>query len=81
MRSASVSDLHTKTSELVRNAADGEVIVIERHGKPVAELRPAAVKRTSKRPKNFSLADDMAHIWNTFPQVSGDSGRFLEEYR
>ncbi|MFN0166214.1 MAG: type II toxin-antitoxin system Phd/YefM family antitoxin, partial [Bryobacteraceae bacterium] len=40
MRTASIRDLHIRTSELVREAADGAVIVIQRRGKPVAELRP-----------------------------------------
>jgi antitoxin (DNA-binding transcriptional repressor) of toxin-antitoxin stability system len=40
MEKASVRDLHILTSELVRDAAGGAVIVIERRGEPVAELRP-----------------------------------------
>jgi antitoxin (DNA-binding transcriptional repressor) of toxin-antitoxin stability system len=40
MRKASVRDLHIRTSELIRDAAAGVVIVIERRGEPVAELRP-----------------------------------------
>ncbi len=81
MKTASVSDLHTKTSELVRSAAEGEVIVIERRGKPIAELRPVDIKPISKRGKKFKWPADMERIWNTFPKVSGDSGRFLEENR
>ena len=40
MRKTSVRELHIHTSELVREAADGGIIVIERRGEPVAELRP-----------------------------------------
>ena len=40
MRKTSVRELHIHTSELVREAAEGGVIVIERRGEPVAELRP-----------------------------------------
>jgi antitoxin (DNA-binding transcriptional repressor) of toxin-antitoxin stability system len=40
MRKASVRHLHIRTSELIRDAAAGAVIVIERRGEPVAELRP-----------------------------------------
>ena len=36
---ASIRDLHIRTSELVSEAAAGAVIVIERGGEPVAELR------------------------------------------
>src|SRR2546430_747847 len=33
----SVRDLHIRTSELVREAAEGNVIVIERRGEPIAD--------------------------------------------
>jgi prevent-host-death family protein len=75
MRKASVRDLHIRTSELVRDAAGGEVIVIERRGEPVAELRPLS------KPKRRPQLPDMARFWTKFPNVSGDSGRFLEEDR
>ncbi len=75
MRTASVRDLHIRTSELVREAAEGAVIVIERRGEPVAELRPISKKRAKPR------WPDMKEIWRRFPSVPGDSGRFLEEDR
>ena len=75
MRTASIRDLHIRTSELVREAAEGAVIRIERRGEPVAELRPIPRKRT--RPQ----LPDMAALWRSFPSVAGDSGRFLEEDR
>jgi prevent-host-death family protein len=75
MRSASVRDLHIRTSELVRGAADGGVIVIERRGEPVAELRPLSKKRARPR------LPDLTELWQRFPAVAADSGRFLEEDR
>jgi len=75
MKRASIGDLHTRTSELVRDAAAGAVIVIERRGRPVADLRPLSRKTRKLR------FPDMARIWNTFPQLSGESARFLEEDR
>jgi antitoxin (DNA-binding transcriptional repressor) of toxin-antitoxin stability system len=75
MRKASVRDLHIRTSELLRDAANGAVIVIERRGEPVAELRPLS----KKKPK-FKLPD-MTRLWTTFPQLSGDSTQFIEEDR
>jgi antitoxin (DNA-binding transcriptional repressor) of toxin-antitoxin stability system len=75
MRRASVRDLHIRTSELVREAAGGAVIVIERRGEPVAELRP--ILKKSKRPRLPELTD----LWNRLPSVPSDSGRFLEEDR
>ena len=44
MRKASIRDLHIRTSELVREAAEGAVIQIERRGEAVAELRPLPKK-------------------------------------
>ena len=75
---ASVRDLHIRTSELVRAAAEGAVIVIERRGEPVAELRPFMKDRAKLRRQVFAR---MRRIWKEFPQVDTDSGRFLEEDR
>jgi len=75
MRRTSVRDLHIRTSELVKEASEGTVIVIERRGEPIAELRP--LTKTRPKPK----LPDMARFWKKFPKVSGDSGRFLEEDR
>jgi prevent-host-death family protein len=75
MKTASVRDLHIRTSELVREAAGGGVIVIARRGEPVAELRPI-----TKRPAKTRLPS-MAGLWRRFPSVATDSGRFLEEDR
>jgi len=75
MRKASVRDLHIRTSELVRDAAGGVTIVIERRGEPVAELRP--IQKIHSKP----VLPDMTRYWKRFPKVPGDSGRFLEEDR
>ena len=73
MRTASIRDLHIRTSELVREAADGAVI--KRRGEPVAELRAISQKRTGP------LLPDLSDLWRRFPSVPTDSGRFLEEDR
>jgi prevent-host-death family protein len=75
MRKTSIRDLHIRTSELVKEAAAGAVIVIERRGEPVAELRP--IGKVQPKPK----LPDMTRFWKKFPKVSGDSGRFLEQDR
>ena len=75
MKKASVRDLHIRTSELVREAAGGTVIRIERRGEAVAELRPI-----SKNPVRTRLPL-LTALWRRFPSVPGDSGRFLEEDR
>jgi prevent-host-death family protein len=75
MRKASVRDLRIRTSELLRDAENGEVIVIERRGQPVAELRPV-----TKKPGKLKMPD-MSRFWSEFPQVPGDSTRFISEDR
>ena len=75
MKTASIRDLHIRTSELVREAAEGEIIHIQRRGETIAELRPIEHKQT-RRPM-----PDMTEFWARSPSVPGDSGRFLEEDR
>jgi prevent-host-death family protein len=75
MKTTSVRELHIHTSALIREASEGETIVIESRGEPVAELRPLTRKPAKRK------LPDMTRFWTTFPQVSGDSGRFLEEDR
>ena len=86
MEKASVSDLHLRTSELVRAVSEGAVIVIERHGEPVAELRPVKKKNTGKTRKDWEklrakVFAEMAPIWEKMPKLDSDSGRWLEENR
>ncbi len=66
MRTASIRDLHVRTSELVAEASDPET---------VAELRPREQEPT-RRPGR-----DMTEFWARMPKVTGDSGRFLEQDR
>ncbi len=76
MATASIRDLHIRTSELVREAAAGTVIVIKRRGEPVAELRPLS-KKTATTPR----LPDLKEFWESMPSVPVESGRFLEEDR
>jgi antitoxin (DNA-binding transcriptional repressor) of toxin-antitoxin stability system len=66
MRKVSIRELHTHTSELVREAAEGAVIAIERRGESVAELRPIPAKR-KKVP-----FPDMTDLWARMPQIDSD---------
>ncbi len=75
MRTASIRDLHLRASELVRDAAEGAVIVIERRGEAVAELRPIT------RPGRQTDLPDMTRFWTTFPELSSDSSEFISEDR
>lgn len=75
MGRTSVRELHIHTSALVRQAAEGDVIVIESRGVPVAELRPLSAHRKTKR-----LPNRDAYL-SKFPAIAVDSGRILEEDR
>ena len=81
MRKASIRDLHIHTSELVRDAQDGSVIVIERRGEPVAELRaftkPVGISAEAKA----RIFAEMEKIWAKLPQSSSDSTVIVEEDR
>jgi prevent-host-death family protein len=80
MRKTSVRELHIHTSELVREAAEGGIIVIERRGEPVAELRPITAPSRLADDKKAQIFDSMQAIWARMPQVT-DSTQMLEEDR
>lgn len=74
MKTVNVRELHQRTGAIVDLVAEGHVVLIIKRGKPVAELRPTELRRRSKMP-------DLSSLLETFPTVSADSGRFLEEDR
>ena len=80
MRKASVPELHIHTSELVFEAAEGGIIVNERRGEPVAELRPITAPCGISTDSKTSIFDSMRGIWARMPQVS-DSMKMIEEDR
>ena len=80
MRKTSVRELHIHTSELVREAEEGGVIVIERRGEPVAELRPLSAPSYMPVDKKAQIFESMRLIWARMPQVS-DSTKIIGEDR
>lgn len=74
VRKASVRELHLKTSEIVKQVANGDTVVIEKHGLPIAEIRPIAEPGQGPR-----FPDREAWI-QSMPELP-DSGRILEEDR
>ena len=80
MRKTSVRELHIHTSELVREAAEGGIIVIERRGEPVAELRPITAPSRLADATKAQIFDSMQAIWARMPEVT-DSAKILEEDR
>lgn len=80
MRKTSVRELHIHTSELVREAAEGGVIVIERRGEPVAELRPITAPSRMPNDRKAQVFDSMREIWARMPEVADSTG-IIEEDR
>jgi prevent-host-death family protein len=80
MRKTSVRELHIRTSELVREAAEGGTIVIERRGEPVAELRPLTPASHMPASKKARIFASMRRTWARMPQV-GDSTDILDQDR
>jgi antitoxin (DNA-binding transcriptional repressor) of toxin-antitoxin stability system len=72
MRKATVRELHLRTSEIIRQVANGDRIVIEKRGIAVAELRPL-----SDQPQTTRMPDREKFL-ATLPRVRTDSGRMLE---
>jgi antitoxin (DNA-binding transcriptional repressor) of toxin-antitoxin stability system len=75
MKERTIRELHLRTSAIISETMVGRTVVITRRGVPVAELRPFRPKSQAR-----SLPDREAWLAR-FPQVRGDSGRFLEEDR
>ena len=73
MRTSSVRELHLKTSEILRQVVAGESFIIEKHGVPVAEIRPVSDLPHPKMP------DREAFIMS-LPETM-DSGLILEQDR
>jgi prevent-host-death family protein len=80
MKKASIRDLHIRTSELVREAAEGAVIVIEKRGESVAELRPIGTADKLTPAAKKRIFDRMARLRASMP-LSGNVDRFIEEDR
>jgi prevent-host-death family protein len=80
MRKTSIRELHIHTSELVREAAEGGIIVIERRGEPVAELRPITAPPRMPAAKKARIFASMREIWARLPQLD-DSTKIIEEDR
>jgi len=78
---ASIRDLHIRTPEKVSEAAEGCIIVIERRGEAVAELRPLsdAGKLTPDAKKRIWAQMEKARA--SMPPMPDNTTRFIEEDR
>jgi antitoxin (DNA-binding transcriptional repressor) of toxin-antitoxin stability system len=74
MRVVNVRELHLRTGAIVDLAANGTAIAVVRRGVTVAELRPASRRPAKRMPER-------ARLLSRYPELAGDSGRFLETDR
>jgi prevent-host-death family protein len=75
MRVVNVRRLHEKTGEIVDLVAEGNVVIVVKRGRRVAELRPAG------DPKEHGVLPDRSALLARFPRIEADSRRILEEDR
>jgi prevent-host-death family protein len=80
VKKASIRDLHARTSELVREASEGTVIVIEKRGEPVAELHPIVKPKELTPEARARIYKEMEKLRASMP-LAPESGRFIEEDR
>jgi prevent-host-death family protein len=73
MKSSTVRELHLKTSEILREVVAGESFIIEKHGVPVAEIRPISDRSKPRMPDREALI-------MSGPETL-DSGLILEQDR
>ena len=67
-------ELHRRTGAVVECVARGEVVVIEKRGRVVAEMRPARPSAPGFPPSHWEAL-------KRFPRFADDSGRFVSESR
>jgi antitoxin (DNA-binding transcriptional repressor) of toxin-antitoxin stability system len=75
MRVVNVRELHERTGAIVDLVAEGNVVVVVKRGRRVAELRPAEGAAHGR------TLPDRSALLARFPKLKGDSGRYLEEDR
>jgi prevent-host-death family protein len=74
MRSVNLRELHRRTGAVVEEASRGEVIVIEKRGVPVAEIRPSRRQAVGFPPEHWEFLKRL-------PKFSDDSGSLISESR
>lgn len=74
MRRVNVRELHRRTAAFVDEVARGAVLVIEKRGVPVAELRPARRAAPGFPPEHWNWL-------KRFPKLTNDSGRVISDDR
>ncbi len=75
MVTVNLAQAKARLSELVDKVEAGEEVVITRHGRPVAHMRPVA------RPRKPLPLDDLAKFRETLPQLPESSAELIRKMR
>lgn len=74
MRRLNVRELHRRTGAVIDQVSRGDVVVIEKRGVPMAEMRPV-------RPAAPGFPLGHWKALKRFPKLPDDSGRLISEDR
>jgi len=74
MRRLNVRELHRRTGAVVEQVARGDVVVIEKRGVPMAEMRPPRPAAPGFPPAHWKFLQ-------RFPKFKDDSGSLISEGR
>jgi prevent-host-death family protein len=77
MKKVSLRDLHMRTSELVQEVADGEVIIIQKRGVDVAELVPIETLTAAE----VFRERERSGYFKKLRKTKGELSRFISEDR
>jgi len=74
MRRLNARELHRHTGAVLDRVAQGEVVLIEKRGVPVAEVHPPGTAGAGFPPEHWELL-------RRYPRFTDDSGRAISEDR
>ena len=77
MKKASIRDLHMRTGALVQDAADGEVIAVEKRGVVMAELGPIRTLTTAE----VFRARERSGYFKKLRKTNSNIDRYISEGR
>lgn len=80
MSTYSIAQAKDQFSRLIDEVLNGEEVTITRHGKPVAQLRPATSPPKAKRTTSEML-EELRQFRETLPLLEVDSAAIIREMR
>ena len=82
MANYGVAEAKNKLTHLLERVEDGETVIITRHGKPVAELRPATIPSSrDKGPEWQAWYDEFVKRRQARPPLSAPAAELVRAMR